>query len=152
MEQEYQTKSPSTTPSTTPKPYRKNPKRPSIYVRRASAADIGQADDQAPEYQKELNRRLSEGRLSMIIRGDELQEDTCYNNFGKLLQNHTFHVRNIVFFSFLLTSIQIIVMFFVLLDCAFVSCEIVYLGKQDAYTECCADNSTYWKGYDFVRP
>ena len=100
MEQEFQAKSPSTTPSTTPKPYRKNPKRPSMYVRRASAADIGQADDQAPEYQKELNRRLSEGRLSMIIRGDELQEDTCYNNFGKLLQNHTFHVRNIVFFHF----------------------------------------------------
>ena len=100
MEQEYQTKSPSTTPSTTPKPYRKNPKRPSIYVRRASAADIGQADDQAPEYQKELNRRLSEGRLSMIIRGDELQEDTYYNNFGKLLQNHTFHVREIVFSHF----------------------------------------------------
>lgn len=103
MEQEYQTKSPSTTPSTTPKPYRKNPKRPSIYVRRASAADIGQADDQAPEYQKELNRRLSEGRLSMIIRGDELQEDNCYNNFGKLLQNHTFHVRKIAVFSYFLT-------------------------------------------------
>lgn len=43
-------------------------------------------------------------------------------------------------------------MLFVILDCAFVSCEIVYLGKQDAYTDCCADNSTYWKGYDFVRP
>ena len=98
MEQEYGTKSPSTTPSTTPKPYRKNPKRPSMYVRRASAADIGQTDDEAPEYQKELNRRLSEGRLSMIIRGDELQEDNCYNNFGKLLQNHTFHVRKSNFF------------------------------------------------------
>ena len=106
IEQEYGTKSPSTTPSTTPKPYRKNPKRPSIYVRRASAADIGQTDDEAPEYQKELNRRLSEGRLSMIIRGDELQEDNCYNNFGKLLQNHTFHVRKSVFFIFLILDLD----------------------------------------------
>ena len=62
-----------------------------FYVRKASAADISKVDDQAPEYQHELNRRLSEGRLSMIIRGDELQEDNCYNNFGKMLQNHTFH-------------------------------------------------------------
>ena len=106
IEQESGTKSPSTTPSTTPKPYRKNPKRPSIYVRRASAADIGQTDDEAPEYQKELNRRLSEGRLSMIIRGDELQEDNCYNNFGKLLQNHTFHVRKSDFFIFLTVDLD----------------------------------------------
>ena len=42
-------------------------------------------------------------------------------------------------------------MLFVILDCAFVSCEIVYLDKQDAYTDCCSDNSTYWKGYDFVE-
>ena len=98
MEQEFEkstSTTPKTTPSTTPTPYRKKTRKPSVYVRKASAADISKVDDQAPEYQHELNRRLSEGRLSMIIRGDELQEDNCYNNFGKMLQNHTFHVSKL---------------------------------------------------------